>query len=80
MAMEELRSFLGWCTLLNYAVLLLWFAMFVLTHDWLYELHGRWFPVSQEKFDIVHYILMGTFKIGIVLFNLVPYLSMRIVA
>jgi len=79
MAPEQLRSVLGWCTLINYALLLFWFAMFVLAHDWLHRLHGRWFSVSKEKFDAIHYTLMGVFKLGIFLFNLVPYLSMHIV-
>jgi len=80
MAIQELRSVLGWCTLIDYAVLLFWFAMFVLAHDRLHRLHGRWFTVSQEQFDAVHYLLMGVFKLGILLFNLVPYLALRIVA
>ncbi|HTF33200.1 MAG TPA: hypothetical protein VK714_05795 [Myxococcota bacterium] len=80
MAIEDLRSVLGWCTLIDYAVLLFWFVVFILAHDWLHRLHGRWFSMSEEKFDAVHYTLMGVFKLGILLFNLVPYLSMRIVA
>ena len=80
MAMESLRSVLGWCTVINYALLFFWFAMFTLGHDWLRRLHGRWFSVSEENFDAIHYALMGIFKLGIFLFNLVPYLSMRIVA
>ena len=79
MAIEDLRSVLGWCTLIDYALLLFWFVVFILAHDWLHRLHGRWFSISEEKFDAVHYTLMGVFK-GIFLFNLVPYLSMRIVA
>jgi hypothetical protein len=79
MPIEDLRHVLGWCTLINYAVLLFWFGVFGLAHDWLHRLHGRWFSLSEEKFDAVHYALMGVFKLGILLFNLVPYLSMRIV-
>lgn len=78
MAIENLRSVLGWCTLLNYALLLFWFAVFVLAHDRLHRLHERWFSMSAERFDTVHYTLMGVFKLGILLLNLVPYVSMRI--
>ena len=80
MAIEDLRSALGWCTILDYAVLLFWFAMFVLARDRLHRLHGRWFTVSDAHFDAIHYTLMGFFKIGILLFNLVPYVAMRIAA
>jgi hypothetical protein len=79
MAIQDLRSVLGWCTIIDYALLLFWFVVFILAHDWLPRLHGRWFSMSEEKFDAVHYTLMGVFKLGIFLFNLVPYLSIRIV-
>jgi len=79
MAIQDLRSVLGWCTIIDYALLLFWFVVFILAHDWLHRLHGRWFSMSEEKFDAVHYTLMGVFKLGIFLFNLVPYLSIRIV-
>ena len=80
MVIEHLRSVLGWCTLINYALLLFWFVVFILAHDSLHRLHGRWFSMSAEKFDVAHYTLMGVFKLGILLFNLVPYLSIRIAA
>jgi hypothetical protein len=79
MEIEELRSVLGWCTLINYAVLLYWFAMVVLARDWMRRLHGRWFSLSDENFDAVHYALMGVYKLGIILLNLVPYFALRIV-
>ena len=80
MSIEEIRGVLGWCTLINYALLLFWFAMFILGREWLHQLHGRWFSLSREQFDAIHYALMGAFKLGIFLFNLVPYVSIRIVS
>lgn len=43
------------------------------------RLHTKWFRPSPEKFDAIHYSLMGVFKIGVIVFNLVPYLALRIV-
>jgi len=34
--------------------------------------HGRWFRLSDEQFDALHYLGMLIYKIGILLFNLVP--------
>jgi hypothetical protein len=79
MAVEELRSFLGWCTLINYAVLLYWFAMLVLARDFIRRFHARWFSLPDEEFDFIHYGLMGIYKLGIILFNLAPYLALHIV-
>jgi hypothetical protein len=79
MGIETARDILLWCTVINYAVLLLWFLFFSLAHDWVYRLHGRWFRLPVEQFDAVHYAGIAIYKIGILLFNLVPYVALLIV-
>ena len=46
--------------------------------DWLERLHGRWFRLSREQFDAIHYAGRSVFKIGIVLFNLVPFVVLSL--
>ena len=72
-------EFLFWCGVINYGLLLIWFLFFTLAHDWLYRITGRWFRLSVEQFDAQNYIGIALFKIGIVLFNLVPYVALRII-
>lgn len=79
MSIEAIRNFLLWCTVINYGVLLVWFLFFAFAHDWLQRLHGRWFHLSHDQFDALHYAGMAIFKIGILLFNLVPYVVLWIV-
>ena len=74
-----LRDVLLWCAVINYGILLVWFLLFILAHDWMHRLHGRWFRLSVEQFDALHYAGMGIFKLGIILLNLVPYIALRIV-
>jgi hypothetical protein len=76
MTIELLREFLLWCTVINMGLLLWWFLLFSLAHDWLYRFHGRWFRLSEERFDYAHYLGMALFKVGIFLFNLVPYCAL----
>lgn len=78
MTTDVLCTFLLWCTLINYGLLLVWFAVFALAHDWLYRFHGRWFRLQVEQFDAVHYAGMAVFKIGVILFNLTPLISLYI--
>jgi hypothetical protein len=73
-------DFLLWCTIVNYAVLVVWFAAFVLAHDWFFRLHGRWFHLTHSQFDSLHYGGMAVYKIGILLLNLVPLIALHIVA
>ena len=79
MNIEITRDVLLWCTVINYGVLLLWFLIFIFAHDWMHRLHGRWFQLTVEQFDAIHYTGMAIYKIGIILFNLVPYLALLIV-
>ena len=79
MTVEIIRDLLAWCAVINYALLLLWFLVFSLAHDWLYRVHGKWFTVSVENFDAIHYAGMAFFKLCIFLFSLTPYLALRIV-
>jgi hypothetical protein len=78
MSLEVLRDLLLWCAVINYGVLLWWFLFFILAHDWMHRFHGRWFRLPVESFDAMHYAGMTLYKIGIILFNLVPYVALHI--
>jgi len=79
MTLETIRRTLGWCTVINCAFLLIWVLLFLCAHDWIYQIHGMWFPMSKETFTTVHYTGIGLFKIGVLAFNLTPYAALRIV-
>jgi len=72
MSVELTRNLLLGCTIANYGILLVWFVVFILARDGLRHMHGRWFRLSDEQFDAMHYLGMSIYKIGILLFNLVP--------
>jgi len=78
MALEMIRAVLAWSTVLNLGILLVWFLFFATAHDWMYRIHKKWFNLSPEAFDALHYGGMGLYKLGILLLNLVPYLVLRI--
>lgn len=79
MSLEVTRTFLLWCTVINYGILLVWFLVFVFAHDWILRIHGRWFRLSSDQFDAIHYLGMSIFKIGIMLLNLVPLIVLHII-
>jgi hypothetical protein len=79
MTVEIVRDILAWSTVINFTLLIYWFSFFLLAHDWLYRFHEKWFTLSVENFDAIHYLSMAFFKLCIFLFNLVPYLALRIV-
>ncbi len=76
MSANEIKGILLWCVGINYALLLIWFGVVVFAHDLVFRLHRRWFTFSVETFDAIAYAGMAAYKIGIVLFNLVPLLAL----
>ncbi len=79
MTIDLVRDALLWCFIINIGILLWWFLFFTLARDWVYQFHGKWFKLSVDKFDAIHYAGMAFFKICIFLFNIVPYFALRIV-
>jgi hypothetical protein len=79
MDIETLRSFLAWCTLFNWILLLIWWLFIAVAGDWVYAIHTKWFEIPRDSFETVHYAGMAFFKIAVFVFNLVPYLVLRLV-
>ena len=75
---ENLRILLGWCTLINAGMFAVWSLAFIFAHDLVFKVHTRWFKISEERFDEIHYTMMGCYKLAVVLFNLAPYLVLRL--
>ncbi len=79
MTVEILRSALLWCGIINYAGLALWAAA-PFPAPGLIRLPCRWLRLTAEQIDAINYSGMLLFKLGIFLFNLVPYVALRLVA
>jgi hypothetical protein len=80
MTVTTLTAFFMWCTLINGGLLLFWSLMVMLTPDLVYRLQSRWFPLSREQFTVVIYAFLGLFKILFIVFSLVPYLALLLIA
>lgn len=76
MDLDKLSDFLVWCLAFNYTVLLVWFIAFVFARSWFWRLHVRWFALSDEIFDAVHYGGMAVLKLLILVFNLAPLFAL----
>jgi hypothetical protein len=79
MTVEVIRHALAWCSVINVGLLLWWVLWLKLAHDLVYRIHGKWFKLSVERFDAIHYAGILFFQICIILFNIAPYFALRIV-
>ena len=79
MRIDVVRNFFLWCAVINYLVLVFWFLLLVFPHQWLYRLWGKWFSLTAEQFDTINFAGIALYKVCMLLFNLVPYIALRIV-
>jgi len=77
---NDIKHVLLWCVGINYAILLIWSGVFIFAHGWMYRMHTRWFRLSVETFDAIHYAGLSIYKIGIILLNLVPLIALCLVS
>jgi hypothetical protein len=67
-----------WCSIINYGILILWFGWFTFAHDSMLSLHDRVLRRKIEHFDTLQYAGIGLYKLGIFLFNIVPWLVLTL--
>ena len=79
MNIDTLTAFFLWCTLINLGIYFVWVLFILLAPDFVYRVQTRWIPVPRETFIVVMYSLMGAFKIVIIVFCFVPYLSLFLI-
>ena len=80
MTIIELRDVLFWCWIINTGLLLWWWLWLVAAHDWVYRIHTRWFRVSSEQFDTIHYAGIAYYKVLNIVFFFVPWIALHIIA
>lgn len=66
------------CFLWGILLLSAWFFCFAFAGDGMYRLHSRWFMISRQSFDTLHYAGMAFLKISLFLFFLFPYIAVRL--
>ena len=80
MELQALQAFFMWATILNFGILMLWSAVLMLAPGFVYGLHSKWFSFSRETFDALIYGFLGMAKLIWVMFFLMPWLALLIIA
>jgi hypothetical protein len=78
MAIDELTRFLMWCTAIKYGVLILWVLWFVLARGTYRRLVEGAMGVKLANFDALNVCGITIYKLGIILFNLVPWVALSL--
>lgn len=80
MDIQTLTVFFMWCSIINFGLLLFLGLIFLLAPNLTYKLQSMFVPISRETFNVVFYSFMGFFKVIVLVFNVVPWIVLEIIA
>ncbi len=80
MSIDTLTTFFGWCTIINFGLLLLGWLKWILAKDAVGGLYAWMFGVTIEEFKVTNLHVLIQFKAAILILNLVPYIALKIMA
>jgi hypothetical protein len=76
--LDILREFFLWNMVINMGLLTISFIMIIAVRPWVYKIHGKLFALKEEQIDVIWYSVLAGYKIAIFVFNVVPYVALRI--
>lgn len=75
-----LTSFFGWCSVINIGLLTFTTAILWLLGDWARSIQSRMFSVDKDTLSDLYITWLGNFKLAIIVFNIVPYFALKLMA
>jgi len=78
MDINQITTFLGWCTAINMGILVLAAMFLFIFKGFAVKIHSKMTGVSATKLPALYFSYMANYKIGILIFNLVPYIALTL--
>jgi hypothetical protein len=79
-SLDSVIGFLGWCSVINLGMLAVSSLAMVLMRGPISAIHGKMFQLSEADLSRAYFQFLAHYKIIIIVFNLVPYIALKIVA
>lgn len=76
-SIETLAAFLGWCTVINFGMLMLSGIFVMVMRDMMIRVHSKMFGTSEADLPRVYFQYMAQYQIAILIFNLAPYIALK---
>jgi hypothetical protein len=77
-SLETLAAFLGWCTLINMGMLIFASLALASMRGTISKMHGSMYGLDDTDLARAYFQYLAQYKILIFVFNLMPYLALRI--
>ena len=79
-SIEILATFFGWCTVINFGILLIAGLFWILVKEGIGELAAMMFGVTKEDMKVTFFRVLMQYRAAIIILNLVPYIALKIMA
>ena len=76
---EAMREFLGWCSVVNIGLLVCSVIILLSLHGPVSRIHAKMFSLDEGDVSRAYFQYLAQYKIAIIVFNVVPYLALRII-
>lgn len=76
MTLDQLTELFKWMTIINVSLLILSSILGIVLKDLVGRMHGKLFGVQEDQVALVGYGYLGMYRVLVLVFNIVPYLSL----
>lgn len=77
---EIMIAFLGWCSVINIGMLILSAIFIIIFNDTVIKIHAKMFDLDKLYLQQSYFKYLAQYKIIIIIFNIVPYFALKIIA
>jgi hypothetical protein len=79
MTTETLIEFLAWASVVNIAILAFSAITVIMMRGTISRIHSSMFGLDEKDLGRAYFQYLGQYKIAIIVFNIAPYLALRII-
>lgn len=78
MTIAELTTFMGWMSIINIGLLVFSALTILALRNLITKIHSIMFAVNEQNLNKLYLQLLGQYKLLIIMFNIVPYIALKI--
>jgi len=79
MTIENTLAVLGWSMVVNFGILIIMALSMKLMPNLTYRTQSFFTSISREEFDRIMYMMIGQYKLALLVTHFGPYVALRIV-
>jgi len=79
-SMDTLTSFFGWCSVINVGLLSVATFVLIFMRAPVSRIHENMFDLSATDLSRAYFQYLAHYKIAILVFNVVPYIALKLTA